>query len=147
MQQEKAAQNKRSKNTSKNRPVLVTSSSNDLATKDQSVEVSSEPEQPAEEVVPSKTVEDTQPRRSRNSFQVLAKAKIIVLWRLIKLLRELPGQHAIRELLPRIVVQPKIVNPRILNQIRLAQTMWFRNQLLPRLNQGKVALRQSTCTE
>ena len=52
VQQEKAAQNKRSKNTSKNRPVLVTSSSNDLATKDQSVEVASEPVQPVEEVVP-----------------------------------------------------------------------------------------------
>src|SRR5438876_645087 len=35
VQPEKAAQNKRSKNTSKNRPVLVTPSSNDLATQDQ----------------------------------------------------------------------------------------------------------------
>ena len=39
VQQEQAAQNKRGRNTSKNRPVLVTSSSNDLETKDQSVEV------------------------------------------------------------------------------------------------------------
>ena len=75
MQQEKAAQNKRSKSTSKNRPVLVTSSSNDLATKDQSVEVSSEPEQPVEEVVPPKTVEDTQPRRFPKFFSSVGKSE------------------------------------------------------------------------
>ncbi|HWZ18008.1 MAG TPA: hypothetical protein VNW73_04365 [Ktedonobacteraceae bacterium] len=75
VQQEKAAQNKRSKNTSKNRPVLVTSSSNDLATKDQSVEVSSEPEQAVEEVVPPKTVEDTQPRRFPKFFSSVGKSE------------------------------------------------------------------------
>ncbi len=75
VQQEKAAQNKRSKNTSKNRPVLVTSSSNDLSTKDQSVEVSSEPEQPVEEVVPPKTVEDTQPRRFPKFFSSVGKSE------------------------------------------------------------------------
>ena len=74
VQQEKAAQNKRSKNTSKNRPVLVTSSSNDLATEDQSVEVSSEPEQPAEEVVLPKTVEDAQPRRFPKFFSSVGKS-------------------------------------------------------------------------
>jgi len=74
-QQEKAAQNKRSKNTNKNRPVLVTSSSNDLATNDQSVEVSSEPEQPVEEVVPPKTVEDTQPRRFPKFFSSVGKSE------------------------------------------------------------------------
>lgn len=75
VQQEKAAQNKRSKSTSKNRPVLVTSSSNDLATKDQSVEVSSEPEQPVEEVVPQKAVEDTQPRRFPKFFSSVGKSE------------------------------------------------------------------------
>ena len=75
VQQEKAAQNKRSKNTSKNRPVLVTSSSNDLATEDQSVEVTSEPEQTAEEVVPPTTVEHTQPRRFPKFFSSVGKSE------------------------------------------------------------------------
>ncbi len=73
VQQEKAAQNKRSKNTSKKRPVLVTSSSNDLVSEDQSVEVASEPEQAVEEVVPSPTVEDTQPRRFPKFFSRVGK--------------------------------------------------------------------------
>src|SRR5260370_13089599 len=76
VQQEKAAQNKRSKNTSKNRPVLVTSSSNDLATKDQSVEVPNESEQPDEEVVSPKTVEDTRPRRFPKFFSSVGKSEI-----------------------------------------------------------------------
>ena len=71
-QQEKAAQNKRSKNTSKNRPVLVTSS-NDLATKDQSVEVTSETVQQVEEVAPPSTVEDTQPRRFPKFFSSVGR--------------------------------------------------------------------------
>ena len=75
VQQVKAAQNKRSKNTSKNRPVLVTSSSNDLATEDQSVEVTSEPGQPAEEVVPPTTVEHTQPRRFPKFFSSVGKSE------------------------------------------------------------------------
>jgi hypothetical protein len=75
VQQEKAAQNKRSKNTSKNRPVLVTSSSSDLGTKDQSVEIPGEPEHPVEEVVPPKAVEDTQPRRFPKFFSSVGKSE------------------------------------------------------------------------
>jgi hypothetical protein len=74
VQPEKAAHNKRSKNTSKNRPVLVTSSSNDLATKDQSVEVTGETIQPVEEVVSPTTVEDTQPRRFPKFFSSVGKS-------------------------------------------------------------------------
>jgi len=70
--QEKTAQNKRSKSTSKNRPVLVTSS-NDLATKDQSVEVTGETAQSVEEVVPPPTVENTQPRRFPKFFSSVGK--------------------------------------------------------------------------
>jgi hypothetical protein len=73
-QREKAAQNKRSKNTSKNRPVLVTSSSNDLATQGQSVEVPGETLQPVEEVVSPATVEDTQPRRFPKFFSSVGKS-------------------------------------------------------------------------
>jgi hypothetical protein len=69
-----AAQNKRSKNTSKNRPVLVTSSSNDLATQDQSVEVTGETIQPVEEVVSPATVKDTQPRRFPKFFASVGKS-------------------------------------------------------------------------
>jgi hypothetical protein len=75
VQQEKAAQNKRSKSTSKNRPVLVTSSSNDEAKQDQPVELTSEPEQPAEEVVSSTNVEDTQSRRFPKFFSSVGKSK------------------------------------------------------------------------
>jgi hypothetical protein len=75
VQQEKAAQNKRSKNPGKNRPVLVTSSSNDLATQDQSVEVTGETIQPVEEVLPPKTVENTQPRRFPKFFSSVGKSE------------------------------------------------------------------------
>jgi hypothetical protein len=75
VQQEIGAQNKPSKNSSKNRPVLVTSSSNDLATKDQSAEVTSEPEQPVEEVVAQTTVEVTQPRRFPKFFSSVGKSE------------------------------------------------------------------------
>jgi hypothetical protein len=71
-QQEKTAQNKRSKSTSKNRPVLVTSS-NDLDTKDQSVEATSKTIQPVEEVAPSTTVENTHPRRFPKFFSSVGK--------------------------------------------------------------------------
>ena len=71
-QQEKATQNKRSKSAGKNRPVLVTSS-NDLAMTDQSVDVPGEPEQAVEEVVPSTTVEGTQPRRFPKFFSNVGK--------------------------------------------------------------------------
>ena len=75
VQQEKAAQNKRSKNTSKNRPILVTSSSSDLVSQDQSVDVPGEPEQAVEEVVPSPTVEHTQPRRFPKFFSSVGKSE------------------------------------------------------------------------
>src|SRR6266480_4402381 len=71
-QQDKAAQNKRSKSTGKNRPVLATSS-NDLTTKDQSVEATSETIQPVEEVAPPTTVEDTHPRRFPKFFSNVGK--------------------------------------------------------------------------
>lgn len=71
-QQEKATQNKRSKSAGKNRPVLVTSS-NDLALKDQSVEVASEATQPVEEVAPPTTVEDPRPRRFPKFFSSVGK--------------------------------------------------------------------------
>ncbi len=74
VQQEKAAQNKRSKNASKKRPVLVTSSSNDLPTKDQPVEVASETVQPVDEVVPPTTVDATQPRRFPKFFSSVGKS-------------------------------------------------------------------------
>jgi hypothetical protein len=73
VQQEKAAQNKRSKNSSKNRPVLVTSTSNDVATKDESVEETSEIVQPIEESVPTTTAEETQPRRFPKFFSNVGK--------------------------------------------------------------------------
>lgn len=74
VQQEKTAQNKRSKNTSKKRPVLVTSTSNDGATKDETVEVASETVQPVEEVVTPAAVEDTQPRRFPKFFSSVGKS-------------------------------------------------------------------------
>lgn len=79
VQQEKATQNKRSKNSSKNRPVLVTSTSNDGVTKDESVEEMSETAKPAEtvqlseEAVPTTTVEDAQPRRFPKFFSSVGK--------------------------------------------------------------------------
>jgi hypothetical protein len=75
VQQEKTAQNKRSKNTSKSRPVLVTSSSNDQATNEQSVEETSETVQPVEEIVPPTTVEDHQPRRFPKFFSSVGKSE------------------------------------------------------------------------
>ncbi len=73
VQQEKTAQNKRSKNTSKNRPVLVTSTSEDAA-RDESAEVASETVQPVEEVVTPAAVENTQPRRFPKFFSSVGKS-------------------------------------------------------------------------
>jgi hypothetical protein len=70
--QEKPAQNKRSKSTNRNRPVLVTSS-NDSETKDRSVEVAAETVQPVEEEIPPTTVENTQPRRLPKFFSSVGK--------------------------------------------------------------------------
>jgi hypothetical protein len=74
VQQEKTAQNKRSKNTSKNRPVLVTPTSNEGATTDASVEAAGETVQPVEEVVPPTIAEDTQPRRFPKFFSSVGKS-------------------------------------------------------------------------
>jgi len=71
-QQEKATQNKRSKNAGRNRPVLV-SSSNDLAIKDQAVEVASDTTQPVEEGAPPSIVKDTRPRRFPKFFSNVGK--------------------------------------------------------------------------
>jgi hypothetical protein len=71
-QQEKATQNKRSKSAGKNRPVLVTSS-NDLALKDQSIEVTSDATHPVEEGALPTTVEDTRPRRLPKFFSIVGK--------------------------------------------------------------------------
>jgi hypothetical protein len=74
VQQAKTAQNKRSKNTSKNRPVLVTATSNEVSTKEQPVEVKSETAQPVEEAVSATTVENTQPRRFPKFFSSVGKS-------------------------------------------------------------------------
>ena len=73
VQQEKTAQNKRSKNSSKNRPVLVTAPS-EGATRDESTEVASETVQPVEEVVTPAAVENTQPRRFPKFFSSVGKS-------------------------------------------------------------------------
>ncbi len=72
VQQEKAAPNKRSRSSSKNRPVLVTPSSTDQV-KEQPVEEISEPVQPVEEVVTETTAEDTQARRFPKFFSSVGK--------------------------------------------------------------------------
>ena len=71
-QQENTAQNKRSKSTSKNRPVLVTSS-NDLEITEQPVEATGETIQPVEEVAPSTTIEEKHPRRFPKFFSSVGK--------------------------------------------------------------------------
>jgi hypothetical protein len=71
-QQEKTMQYKRSRSAGRNRPVLVTSS-NDLAMKDQSVEVTSDTTQPVEEVAPPTAVEDIRPRRFPKFFSNVGK--------------------------------------------------------------------------
>jgi hypothetical protein len=72
-QQEKATQNKRSKSTGKNRPVLVTSSS-DLA-EDSLVELNSDTTQPVKEVTSPTTVENTHPRRFPKFFSSVGKSE------------------------------------------------------------------------
>ncbi len=72
-QQEQAVQNKRSRSAGRNRPVLVSSSSNDQATKDQPVEETSEATQPVEEITSTITVEDTRPRRLPKFFSRVGK--------------------------------------------------------------------------
>ena len=59
MQQEKTASGKRSRSSSKNRPVLVTASSNDQVTEEQPGIETSEPVKPVEDTVPSTTAAET----------------------------------------------------------------------------------------
>jgi len=73
VQLEKTAQNKRSKSTSKNRPVLVTSTSED-DTRDESAEVASATVQPVEEAATPAAVENTQPRRFPKFFSNVGKS-------------------------------------------------------------------------
>ncbi len=73
MQQEKTAPSKRSRNSSKNRPVLVTSSSDEQVTAEQPVEETTETVQPVEEAIPSTTVEGTQTRRFPKFFSSVGK--------------------------------------------------------------------------
>ena len=74
MQQEKTAPTKRSRNSSKNRPVLVTPSSDEQVTAEQSLQEPTETAQPVEEAVPSTTVEDTQTRRFPKFFSSVGKS-------------------------------------------------------------------------
>lgn len=67
-QQEKATHNKRSRSAGRNRPVLVSPSSDDKVT-----EELSETTLPVEEVAPTTTVEDTHPRRLPKFFSSVGK--------------------------------------------------------------------------
>ena len=69
-QQEKATQYKRSRSTGKNRPVLVTPSSNETITE----ELKEIPQQ-VEEVASTTTVEDTRPRRLPKFFSSVGKSE------------------------------------------------------------------------
>jgi hypothetical protein len=73
MQQEKTASGKRSRSSSKNRPVLVTASSNDQVTEEQPVNETSESVEPVEDAVPATAVEDTQTRRFPRFFSSVGK--------------------------------------------------------------------------
>ena len=72
-QQEQAVRNKRSRSASRNRPALVSSSSNDQAKKDQPVEETSKATQPVEEITSTITVEDTRARRLPKFFSRVGK--------------------------------------------------------------------------
>ncbi|HXX79441.1 MAG TPA: hypothetical protein VEI53_13170 [Ktedonobacteraceae bacterium] len=73
MQQEKTAPSKRSRSSSKKRPVLVTASSNDQVTEEQPVKETSETVKPVEDAIPATTVEDTQTRRFPKFFSSVGK--------------------------------------------------------------------------
>jgi hypothetical protein len=73
MQQEKTAPSKRSRSSSKNRPVLVTASSNDQVTEEQPIKETSEPVKPVEDAIPATTAEDTQTRRFPKFFSNVGK--------------------------------------------------------------------------
>ena len=72
-QQEKATSNQRSSRAGRNRPVLVSSASNDQVTKDQSIVETSDDALPAEEDAPTINVEDARPRRLPKFFSSLGK--------------------------------------------------------------------------
>jgi hypothetical protein len=72
-QQEKSTQSKRSSRAGRNRPVLVSSSSNGQPTTDQPVEESSDTTQPVEEVASSTVVADARPRRLPKFFSSIGK--------------------------------------------------------------------------
>lgn len=72
-QQEKATSNKRSSRAGRNRPVLVSSTSNDQETKDQPVVETSDATLPVEEDAPTTNVEDARPRRLPKFFSSLGK--------------------------------------------------------------------------
>jgi len=72
-QQEKAPSNQRSSRADRNRPVLVSSTSNDQVTEDQPVVETSDVTLPAEEDAPTSNVEDARPRRLPKFFPSLGK--------------------------------------------------------------------------
>jgi hypothetical protein len=72
-QQEKAASNKRSSRADRNRPVLVSSTSNDQVTNDQSEVETSDATLPVEEDAPTTNVEDARPRRLPKFFSSLGR--------------------------------------------------------------------------
>ncbi len=72
-QQEKASSNQRSSRAGRNRPVLVSSTSNDQLTKDQPVVETSDATLPVEEDASTSNVEDARPRRLPKFFSSLGK--------------------------------------------------------------------------
>jgi hypothetical protein len=72
-QQEKATSNQRSSRAGRNRPVLVSSTSTDQVTKDQSAVETSDATLPVEEDAPTTNVEDARRRRLPKFFPSLGK--------------------------------------------------------------------------
>ncbi len=72
-QQQKTVSNQRSSRTGKNRPALVSSTSADQVTKDQSVVETSDATLPVEEDAPTTNVENIRPRRLPKFFPSLGK--------------------------------------------------------------------------
>src|SRR6266516_806535 len=72
-QQGRTAPSKRSSRSGRNRPVLVSPTSNDQETKDKAVEETSDTVQPVEEDNPTTKVEAAPPRRLPGFFSSAAK--------------------------------------------------------------------------
>jgi len=72
-QQGRTAPSKRSSRSGRNRPVLVSPTSNDQETKDKAVEETSDTVQPVEEDTPTTKVEDARPRRLPRFFSSVGK--------------------------------------------------------------------------